>query len=170
MNCDFKVSKINVTVEHRKACRMDVAWMFQQWDGDSDGELTLKELAPLESDSNEKCLRAFLDRCDTEPGNDNVITLDEWCDCFEWADDVRHEPPCHAAKHLQDPHLLGAFHPRCTLEGYYKAEQCHENECWCVDKFGREFDNSRVIGQLPDCGQYGMLWFVRSGLISEWGN
>lgn len=42
---------------------MDVAWMFQQWDGDNDGELTLKELAPLEMDSNEKCLRAYLDRC-----------------------------------------------------------------------------------------------------------
>lgn len=39
--------------------------MFQQWDGDNDGELTLKELAPLEGDSNEKCLRAYIDRCGT---------------------------------------------------------------------------------------------------------
>ncbi|EJW71969.1 hypothetical protein WUBG_17124, partial [Wuchereria bancrofti] len=42
------------------------------------------------------------------------------------------------------------FHPRCTLEGYYKAEQCHDNFCWCVDKYGREFDNSRVIGRNND--------------------
>ncbi|VDM39398.1 unnamed protein product [Toxocara canis] len=135
-------------------CRPDVAWMFEQWDGNKDGELSVKELAPLESDAKEKCLKAFIDRCDTDPGNDDVITLEEWCDCFAWADDNRHEPPCHAAKHLQDPHLLGVFHPRCTLDGYYKPEQCHENECWCVDRFGREFSNSRVQGKLPDCGQY----------------
>ncbi|VIO99194.1 Thyroglobulin type-1 repeat family protein [Brugia malayi] len=140
--------------KHKTMCRKDVAWMFQQWDGNNDGELSIKELIPLETDLNEKCLKAYIDRCDTEPGNDNVITLDEWCDCFAWADNDRHEPPCHAAKHQQDPHLLGTFHPRCTLEGYYKAEQCHENFCWCVDKYGREFDNSRVMGGLPDCGQY----------------
>lgn len=44
-------------------CRKDVAWMFQQWDGDNDGELTMKELAPLEADLNEKCLKAYIDRC-----------------------------------------------------------------------------------------------------------
>ncbi|VDN53970.1 unnamed protein product [Dracunculus medinensis] len=109
---------------------MDVAWMFQQWDGNND---------------------------DTDPGNDGIITLDEWCDCFAWIHDSRHEPPCHIAKHRDDPHLfvLGVFHPQCTLEGYYKSEQCHNNWCWCVDKYGREFDNSRVHDQLPDCGQYG---------------
>uniref|UniRef100_F1L7N3 Testican-3 n=1 Tax=Ascaris suum TaxID=6253 RepID=F1L7N3_ASCSU len=152
-----KVSGADVEVSSQKRdveCRPDVAWMFEQWDGNNDGELSVKELAPLESDANEKCLKAFIDRCDTDPGNDDVITLEEWCDCFAWADDDRHEPPCHAAKHLEDPHLLGVFHPRCTLDGYYKPEQCHENECWCVDKYGREFEKSRVVGQLPDCGQY----------------
>lgn len=54
---------------------------------------------------------------DTEPGNDNVITLDEWCDCFAWADNDRHEPPCHAAKHQQDPHLLG----RCIDISMYRS-------------------------------------------------
>ncbi|EFO12366.1 hypothetical protein LOAG_16167 [Loa loa] len=45
-------------------CRKDVAWMFQQWDGNNDGELSMKELAPLEADSNEKCLKAYIDRCE----------------------------------------------------------------------------------------------------------
>lgn len=42
---------------------MDVAWMFQQWDGNNDGELSVKEIAPLETDVNEKCIKAFIDRC-----------------------------------------------------------------------------------------------------------
>lgn len=44
-------------------CRKDVAWMFQQWDGNNDGELSMKELVPLEKDSREKCLKAYIDRC-----------------------------------------------------------------------------------------------------------
>lgn len=81
--------------------------MFQQWDGDRNGELSTEELRPLDEDKNEKCLAPFLDRCDDDA--DDAVTLDEWCDCFAWADDVRHEPPCHAAKHKQDPHLLGIY-------------------------------------------------------------
>ncbi|KJH45749.1 thyroglobulin type-1 repeat-containing domain protein [Dictyocaulus viviparus] len=49
----------------------------------------------------------------------------------------------------------GVFLPRCDLEGYYRPEQCHKGYCWCVDRFGREFDNSRIKNELPDCGQYG---------------
>jgi len=140
---------------HHISCRRDVSWMFQQWDGDSNGELSTDELRTLESDKHEHCIKPFLDRCDDD--FDDAISLDEWCDCFAWADDVRHEPPCHAAQHKNDPHLLGAFHPRCDVDGYYKAEQCHERVCWCVDRFGREFDQSRSIGKMPDCGQYSTL-------------
>lgn len=49
--------------EHKTICRKDVAWMFQQWDGNNDGELSMKELAPLEEDLKEKCLKAYIDRC-----------------------------------------------------------------------------------------------------------
>lgn len=38
---------------------------------------------------------------------DGKISLDEWCDCFSFADGDRHEPPCHKAKHAVDPHLQG---------------------------------------------------------------
>lgn len=59
------------------------------------------------------------------------------------------------------------FLPRCDLEGFYKPEQCHEGHCWCVDRYGREFDKSRVSNTLPDCGQYGKLLSAISCLISS---
>ncbi|VDM70207.1 unnamed protein product [Strongylus vulgaris] len=40
---------------------------------------------------------------------DGKISVDEWCDCFSFADDLRHEPPCHKAKHEVDPHMAGKF-------------------------------------------------------------
>ncbi|KAK6010883.1 hypothetical protein OSTOST_24046, partial [Ostertagia ostertagi] len=36
---------------------------------------------------------------------DGQISVDEWCDCFSFADDLRHEPPCHKKKHSVDPHM-----------------------------------------------------------------
>ena len=59
--------------------------MFQQWDGDADGELTVRELRPVENDPYERCVGAFLDHCDDNA--DNALSLDEWCDCFAWTDD-----------------------------------------------------------------------------------
>jgi sparc/osteonectin/cwcv/kazal-like domain-containing proteoglycan (testican) len=126
--------------------------MFQQWDGDSDGRLTVEELGPLEGDEYEGCIKPFLDRCDINV--DDLLSLDEWCDCFEWADHDRDEPPCHKAQRKHDPHLLGSWVPRCDVEGYFRPEQCHEGSCFCVDKWGREFDHSRVLHAHADCGQY----------------
>ncbi|KAK6749901.1 hypothetical protein RB195_002114 [Necator americanus] len=140
-------------VAHKIACRNDVAWMFQQWDGDNDGLLSKDELMPLEGNGREVCLAQFIDMCD-DMVVDGSISVDEWCDCFSFADDLRHEPPCHKAKHSVDPHMAGVFLPRCDLEGFYRPEQCHSGYCWCVDRYGREFDHSRTKGELPDCGQY----------------
>uniref|UniRef100_H2W354 Thyroglobulin type-1 domain-containing protein n=1 Tax=Caenorhabditis japonica TaxID=281687 RepID=H2W354_CAEJA len=138
---------------HSVACRADVGWMFNQWDGNNDGLLSMNELRPLERGGNEPCVKEFIDMCD-DMVVDGAISIDEWCDCFSFSDDLRHEPPCHKAKHNVDPHLLGVFLPRCDMEGFYKSEQCHEGHCWCVDRYGREFDKSRVQNSLPDCGQY----------------
>ncbi|WKY05150.1 hypothetical protein Q1695_005848 [Nippostrongylus brasiliensis] len=138
---------------HKIACRNDVAWMFEQWDGDENGLLTKEELMPLEGNGREQCVAQFIDMCDDMVVDGN-ISVDEWCDCFSFADDLRHEPPCHKQKHSVDPHMAGAFLPRCDLEGYFRPEQCHNGFCWCVDRFGREFDHSRTRGELPDCGQY----------------
>ena len=29
--------------------------------------------------------------------------------------------------------LLGTYEPRCTTQGLFRAIQCYENYCWCVD-------------------------------------
>lgn len=48
--------------------------------------------------------------------------------------------------------LLGAYKPKCTLEGEYEQIQCQGSECWCVDAVGNE-----IIGtiknkpEIPDC-------------------
>lgn len=44
--------------------------------------LEVKELRPVENDPYERCVGAFLDHCDDNA--DNVLSLDEWCDCFAW--------------------------------------------------------------------------------------
>ncbi|XP_053383129.1 uncharacterized protein LOC123540918 [Mercenaria mercenaria] len=34
--------------------------------------------------------------------------------------------------------LLGAYKPKCTLDGEYEQIQCQGSECWCVDAVGNE--------------------------------
>ena len=139
---------------HKVSCRQDVGWMFAQLDGNSDGALSVRELYSLEHDEYEDCIRPFLDRCDVAGRPDDRLSLDEWCDCFNFADRLeREEPPCHKASHSADPHLLGSHVPRCDVDGFFRPEQCHEGMCWCVDRWGREFDHSRVHTR-ADCGQY----------------
>jgi len=137
--------------KHKISCREDVGWFFTQLDGDNNGKLSVDELNSLDHDPYEKCIKPFLDRCDINA--DDLVSVNEWCDCFQWSGQEREEPPCHSARRKHDPHLLGSFSPRCDVEGYYRPEQCHESSCWCVDKWGREFDKSRSKGR-PDCGQY----------------
>lgn len=48
--------------------------------------------------------------------------------------------------------LLGSFRPKCSESGVYKAIQCHEAKCWCVDKQGIEVENTKVnLPQMPTC-------------------
>ncbi|KRZ87686.1 Testican-3 [Trichinella sp. T8] len=180
--------------KHHVPCNQDVGWMFGQLDGNKDGRLQYEELFSLDHDKYKNCIHHFLDACDVS--QDGELSLDEWCDCFQWANrgekslelsflkvsgfdnkigiiiSEKEEPPCHAARRLTDPHLLGkfffikkafktggclvllgAFIPQCDVEGFYRPEQCYEAQCWCVDKWGREFDNSKTKGP-ADCGQY----------------
>ncbi|PIO59623.1 hypothetical protein TELCIR_18910 [Teladorsagia circumcincta] len=63
-----------------------------------------EELMPLEGNGRESCVAQFIDMCD-DMVVDGQISVDEWCDCFTFADDLRHEPPCHKKKHSVDPHM-----------------------------------------------------------------
>jgi sparc/osteonectin/cwcv/kazal-like domain-containing proteoglycan (testican) len=47
-------------------CKREVQWMFSHLNSDDDGQLSLQELFDLENDRNEKCIKPFLDRCDTD--------------------------------------------------------------------------------------------------------
>lgn len=49
----------------------------------------------------------------------------------------------------------GAYAPDCDVQGFYKPTQCHNSVgvCWCVDKHGVEFANTRTRGK-PNCGNY----------------
>lgn len=51
--------------------------------------------------------------------------------------------------------FAGAYAPDCDTQGFYKSTQCHNSVgvCWCVDKHGVEFANTRTRGK-PSCGNY----------------
>lgn len=50
--------------------------------------------------------------------------------------------------------IKGSYAPDCDIQGFYKPTQCHNSVgvCWCVDKHGVEFANTRTRGK-PNCGK-----------------
>jgi len=126
-------------------CQPEVSYMFHHFDTNSDLKLSVKELYYLEHDQNEHCLQPYLTQCDED--NDQFLSAYEWCTCF----DKKSEPCLNALKHTKKG-LLGAFSPQCDSHGFYKPMQCHSSSgiCWCVDKNGVEFTNTRRRGS-PDC-------------------
>ncbi|KRT78256.1 HLH domain-containing protein [Oryctes borbonicus] len=126
-------------------CKGEVRWMFQHLDLNSDGRLSLQELYDLEHDQSEICLKPFLQQCDIN--HDDVVIPAEWCHCFQ-----RTERPCAAVKRKITPNLIGDYVPDCDSQGYYKPTQCHNaiGMCWCVDKHGVEFANTRTHSK-PNC-------------------
>lgn len=126
-------------------CHKDVSWMFHHFDTNSDLRLSLKELYYLEHDESEHCLQPYLSQCDED--NDSFLSAYEWCTCF----DTKSSPCTLALQHLKKG-LLGAYSPQCDSDGFFKTTQCHASTgvCWCVDKNGVEFLNSRRKG-VPDC-------------------
>jgi len=126
-------------------CQPSVSYMFDHFDTNSDLKLSLKELYYLEHDQNEHCLQPYLTQCDED--NDQFLSAYEWCTCF----DKKSQPCLNALKHTKKG-LLGAYTPQCDSHGFYKSMQCHSSSgiCWCVDKNGVEFTNTRRRGS-PDC-------------------
>lgn len=60
--------------------------------------------------------------------------------------------PCIKSLLKHSTGLLGSFRPKCSESGVYKAIQCHEAKCWCVDKQGIEVESTRVnLPQMPTC-------------------
>jgi hypothetical protein len=97
---------------------------------------------------NEKCIKPFIDACDVD--QDGSMNSKEWCRCFEKTD-----RPCAAVRRRLSGDLIGNYAPDCDVQGFYKPTQCHNSVgvCWCVDKHGVEFANTRTRGK-PNCGEF----------------
>nr|XP_033799598.1 testican-2 isoform X2 [Geotrypetes seraphini] len=132
------------------SCKDSIGWMFSKLDTNTDLFLDQAELAAINLDKYEICIRPFFNSCDAY--RDGRVSTAEWCFCF-W----REKPPClvelekiqiqEAAK--KKP---GVFIPSCDEDGYYRKMQCDgsSGECWCVDQLGRELTGTRIHGN-PDC-------------------
>lgn len=132
------------------SCKDSIGWMFSKLDTSADLFLDQTELAAINLDKYEVCIRPFFNSCDTY--KDGRVSTAEWCLCF-W----REKPPClmeleriqiqEAAKKKS-----GVFIPSCDEDGYYRKMQCDQSsgDCWCVDQLGLELTGTRTHGS-PDC-------------------
>ncbi|XP_053495483.1 testican-2-like isoform X2 [Ictalurus furcatus] len=133
-------------------CKDSIGWMFSKLDTSNDLYLDHSELAAINLEKYEVCIRPFFNSCDSY--RDGKVSTAEWCLCF-W----REKPPCLAEiERLQVKEVAkrkpGMFIPSCDEDGYYRKLQCDQSraECWCVDLHGTEVTGSRVHGK-PDCDE-----------------
>ncbi|XP_077351856.1 testican-2 [Festucalex cinctus] len=130
------------------SCKDSVGWMFSKLDTNGDLYLDQAELAAINLDKYEICIRPFFNSCDSY--KDGKVSTAEWCLCF-W----REKPPCLAElERIQvldgGKRKFGRFIPNCDEDGFYRKLQCDRGECWCVDQYGGEVAGSRIRGK-PDC-------------------
>ncbi|TNN83784.1 Testican-2 [Liparis tanakae] len=71
------------------SCKDSIGWMFSRLDTNSDLYLDQAELAAINLDKYEVCIRPFFNSCDSY--KDGKVSTAEWCLCF-W----REKPPCLA--------------------------------------------------------------------------
>ncbi|KAM8859722.1 testican-2 isoform 2-T2 [Spinachia spinachia] len=130
------------------SCKDSIGWMFSKLDTNGDLYLDQAELAAINLDKYEVCIRPFFNSCDSY--RDGKVSTAEWCLCF-W----REKPPCLAVlERIQvldgGKRKFGRFIPSCDEDGYYRKQQCDRGECWCVDQNGGKVAGSRMRGK-PDC-------------------
>uniref|UniRef100_H2LZ98 Testican-2 n=1 Tax=Oryzias latipes TaxID=8090 RepID=H2LZ98_ORYLA len=134
------------------SCKDSIGWMFSKLDTNSDLYLDQAELAAINLEKYEVCIRPFFHSCDSY--KDGKVSTAEWCLCF-W----REKPPCLAElERIQVQEAAkkkpGIYIPSCDEDGYYRKVQCDQSrgECWCVDQHGGEIMGSRIHGN-PDCDE-----------------
>lgn len=69
------------------SCKEAVGWMFARLDTSGDLFLEAAELAAINLDKYEVCIRAFFNSCDTS--KDGRVSAPEWCFCF-WRESASH--------------------------------------------------------------------------------
>ncbi|RUS71829.1 hypothetical protein EGW08_020414 [Elysia chlorotica] len=130
-------------------CMKSAMWEFHQMDKDEDDHLTDKEMALLEENAMEPCIKPYLTSCDRDA--DGYLSSAEWCCCFSGA-----LAPCYRKMdEIKRSRQPVTFMPRCDKEGYYIPEQCQRIddtnfECWCVDYNGNVAEETKTKGR-ADC-------------------
>ncbi|XP_077481937.1 testican-2-like [Stigmatopora argus] len=135
------------------SCKDSIGWMFLKLDVDGDLRLEPSELAAVNLDKYEVCIRPFFNSCDSY--KDGKVSVAEWCLCF-W----REKPPCLAElQKIQMQNVptqkTGTYIPICDEDGFYRKLQCEQRtgECWCVEQQGgTELTGTRIRGN-PDCDE-----------------
>lgn len=134
------------------SCKDSIGWMFSKLDTNGDLYLDHAELASINLDKYEVCIRPFFNSCDSY--KDGKVSTAEWCLCF-W----REKPPCLTElERIQVQEATkkkpGMYIPSCDEDGYYRKVQCDQSrgECWCVDQHGGEMMGTRIHGN-PDCDE-----------------
>jgi len=87
------------------------------------------------------------------------FTTNDYCVCYRrngekintLSKDVK---ACGCVRQKDDAINAGVTYiPKCDKNGYFQAKQCHGEECWCVDKFGKIIPGRvdiRTCKTLPD--------------------
>lgn len=65
--------------------------------------------------------------------------------------------------------MMNSYSPDCDEQGFYRSTQCHNavGICWCVDKHGVEFANTRTRNNKPNCGEYHAFRSVFNQMIQQ---
>lgn len=132
-------------------CDEEVNFIFLSLDKNQDLQLSFDELYHLEHDQREKCLKSYIDSCDTN--GDQLLNNNEWCNCFnQYRPCFKDRNQFLSQKKVKKSRLLNAYVPNCDKNGYYESVQCNKftRTCWCVDRDGNELPNTRKLGK-PFC-------------------
>ncbi|XP_069843768.1 testican-1-like [Dipodomys merriami] len=128
-------------------CKDSLGWMFNKLDMNYDLLLDAAEINAVYLDKHEPCIKPLFNSCDSF--KDGKLSNNEWCYCFQKPAGLPCQNEMNRIQKLsKGKSLLGAFVPRCTEDGYYRATQCHggTGQCWCVDRYGNELAGSRRQG------------------------
>lgn len=100
------------------SCKDSVGWMFSKLDTNNDLYLDRAELAAINLDKYEICIRPFFNSCDSY--RDGKVSTAEWCLCF-WRESAYSRGGC-ACTLVKCPRV-----PTCSpwrLRSYLKALKC----------------------------------------------
>lgn len=79
-------------------CKDSIGWMFSKLDTNSDLYLDQAELAAINLDKYEVCIRPFFNSCDSY--RDGKVSTAEWCLCF-WRESKLHSSIASLLTELQ---------------------------------------------------------------------